>query len=383
MSAISMKLSPFYRSEHEAFRDQIRRFVASEVTPFVETWEEAGEVPRELYYRAAELGLLGIGYPEEYGGVPADRFFALIVQQELARGGSGGLVAALTTHRIAAPTLVIAASHTLKQRILVPVLAGEAILALACTEPSGGSDVGGIRTTARRHGDRYLVNGEKTFITSGMRADYFVTVVRTGGEGSAGISLLVLDGKAKGLSRSPLKKMGWLASDTATLHFDNVEVPTTNLIGEENAGFRVLAENFNEERLGLSASAIAFARLAYEEALAWARIRVTFGKPIFEHQVIRHKLVDMYQRVEASQALLELTAWQMQQGADVVADLCILKNQATQTLAYCASDAVQILGGAGFIRGNAVERIYRDVKVNTIGGGSEEIMKDLAARHLQ
>jgi acyl-CoA dehydrogenase len=167
------------------------------------------------------------------------------------------------------------------------------------------------------------------------------------------------------------------------LHFDDVRVPAANLIGEENAGFAALARNFNEERLGMAASSIAFARLAYEEALAWAQMRVAFGKPIFQHQVIRHKLVDMYQRVEASQALLELTAWRMEQGADAVADLCVLKNQATQALAHCASEAVQILGGAGYVRGNAVERIYREVKVNAIGGGSEEIMKELAARHLR
>lgn len=207
-------------------------------------------------------------------------------------------------------------------------------------------------------------------------------MVRTGGPGTKGLSLLVIDGDSPGLSRYPLKKTGWLSSDTATLHFDEVRVPISNVIGEENDGFSVLASNFNEERLGLAASSIAFARLAYEHALEWARMRAAFGKPIFEHQVIRHKLVDMFQRVEASQAMLELTAWRMEQGEDLVAQLCALKNQATQTLAYCASEAVQILGGAGFLRGNAVERIYREVKVNAIGGGTEEIMKELAARHL-
>lgn len=377
-----MASSLFYSPDHLAYQAQLRRFVAREVTPHVEAWDEAGLVPRDLYRKAADLGLLGVRFPEAYGGIPGDRFYAILVQQELARAGSGGVVAALLSHTISMPTLVLSGSEALKQRVLKPVLAGEKIAALACTEPTGGSDVGAIRSTARRDGDTYVVNGEKTFISSGMRADHFVAVVRTGGPGTKGLSLLVIDGDSPGLSRYPLKKTGWLSSDTATLHFDEVRVPISNVIGEENDGFSVLASNFNEERLGLAASSIAFARLAYEHALEWARMRAAFGKPIFEHQVIRHKLVDMFQRVEASQAMLELTAWRMEQGEDLVAQLCALKNQATQTLAYCASEAVQILGGAGFLRGNAVERIYREVKVNAIGGGTEEIMKELAARHL-
>lgn len=379
-----MNPSPlFYDAEHVVFRDQVRRFAETEVAPNAHAWDEAGEVPRALYRKAAEIGILGLRFDEAYGGVPADRFYAVILQQELARGGSGGTVAALLSHSIAMPPLAEAGSEELKRRVLVPVLAGEAIAALACTEPTGGSDVGATRTTARLDGDgHYIVNGEKTFISSGMRADYFTTVVRTGGPGTAGLSLLLIDGDAPGLSRYPLHKTGWLASDTATLHFDNVRVPIENLIGVENQGFGLLTRNFNDERLGLAASSIAFARLAYENALEWARMRVTFGKPIFEHQVVRHKLVDMYQRVVASQAMLECTTWQMEKGLPMIAELCALKNQATQTLAFCATEAVQILGGAGFLRGGPVERIYREVKVNAIGGGSEEIMKELAARHL-
>lgn len=372
----------FYTPEHLAYRTQLRRFVEREIQPHAEDWDVAGLVPRELYAKAAEIGLMGVRFPEAYGGIPGDRFFAILVQQELARGGSGGVVAALLSHTISMPTLVEAGSEALKQRVLVPVLAGEKIAALACTEPTGGSDVGALRTQARRDGDHYVLNGEKTFISSGMRADFLVVVARTGGPGSRGLSLLLVDADSPGLSRYPLMKTGWLSSDTATLHFDHVRVPAAHLIGEENAGFALLSRNFNDERLGLAASSIAFARLAYEHALDWARMRVTFGKPLFEHQVIRHKLVDMFQRVAASQALLELTAWRMDQGETPVAELCALKNQATQTLAFCASEGVQILGGAGFLRGNVLERIYREVKVNAIGGGSEEMMKELAARHL-
>jgi acyl-CoA dehydrogenase len=250
------------------------------------------------------------------------------------------------------------------------------------TEPGAGSDVANLRTTARREGDHFIVDGEKAFITSGMRADYLTVAVRTGGPGRGGISLLLVEGATPGLSRTPLRKMGWWASDTAILQFENCRVPARHLIGTEGAAFGGIAMTFNDERLGLAASAIAFAEVAYEEALAHAKLRHTFGKPLIQHQVIRHKLVDMRQRIAASQAFLELVAWQMDQNLNPVADISLLKNQATQTLAFCASEAVQIFGGAGFMRGVKVERIYREVKVYAIGGGAEEIMKELASRQL-
>jgi acyl-CoA dehydrogenase len=226
------------------------------------------------------------------------------------------------------------------------------------------------------------VNGEKTFITSGMRADYLTVAVRTGAEGGSGVSLLLVEGDTPGLLRTKLKKMGWWASDTATLHFDNCRVPAENLIGEEGQGFKLIMHNFNSERMGMAASCTAYARVCLEEAIAYAKQRTTFGKPIAQHQVIRHKLVDMAQRVAASQAMLELLAWRLGQGESPVAEICMMKNQATQTMAFCASEAVQIFGGAGYMRGVKVERIYREVKVNAIGGGTEEIMKDLASRQM-
>lgn len=354
--------SLFYSEEHDAFRDQVRRFVAKEITPNAYKWDEAGEFPRDLYFKAAEVGVLQTGFPEEYGGVPADRFFSLIVQQELSKGGSGGVVAGLANHRIVLPTLVRAGSEDLKMRVMPSVLSGEKIAALACTEPTGGSDVANIRTTARRDGDYYVVSGEKTFISSGLRADFFVVVVRTGGPGAKGLSLLLVERDTEGLARTPLKKMGWLSLDTVTLYFDQVRVPVGNLIGEEGKGFSILAANFNDERLGLAASSIAFAALAYEEALNYARMREAFGKTIIHHQVIRHKLVDMAQRIAASQAFLELSTWRMDQGMDPVADLCMLKNQATQTFAFCATEAVQIFGGAGYLRGAIVERLIEKLR---------------------
>lgn len=377
-----MTLSPFYTPEHEAFRDSVRRFVAREIEPFATEWDEAGEFPRDLYRRAAAVGLLGMGFPEEYGGVATDRFHAIIASQELARAGAGGICASLMSHTIGAPPIAKLGSDRMKARVLPAILAGEKISALAITEPSGGSDVANLRTTARRDGDDYVVRGEKTFITSGMRADYFTVAVRTGGPGMGGISLLLIERDRPGFTRTPLKKMGWWASDTATLHFDDCRVPAENLIGAENAGFIGIMLNFNDERLGLAASSIGFAQVCLDEAIAYAQTRETFGKPLTRHQVIRHKLVDMAQRIHASQAMLELLAWRIDRGENPIAELCMLKNQSTQTLAHCASEAVQIFGGAGFMRGAKVERIYREVKVNAIGGGAEEIMKDLASRQM-
>jgi len=374
--------SPFYTAEHEAWRAVVRRFVENEIEPHAHEWDEAGEFPRELYVKAAAIGLLGLGFPEEYGGTPADQFMKIVTSQELARAGAGGVNASLMSHTIGSPPIARAARPEVRARVLPQVLSGKRISALAITEPGGGSDVANLRTWARRDGDHYVVNGEKTFITSGVRADYLTVAVRTGGQGASGVSLLLIEGDTPGLSRSKLKKMGWWASDTATLHFDDCRVPATNLIGEEGQGFKLIMHNFNSERMGMAASCTAYARVCVEEAIAYAKERKTFGKPIAQHQVIRHKLVDMAQRVAASQAMLEMLAWRLGEGESPVAEICMMKNQATQTMAYCASEAVQIFGGAGFMRGIKVERIYREVKVNAIGGGTEEIMKDLASRQM-
>ncbi len=374
--------SPFYTAEHEAWRAVVRRFVENEIEPFAHEWDEAGETPRELYTKAAAIGLLGLGFPEEFGGTQADQFMKIVTSQELARAGAGGINASLMSHTIGSPPIARAARPEVRAKVLPEVLSGKKISALAITEPGGGSDVANLRTKARRDGDHYIVNGEKTFITSGVRADYLTVAVRTGGEGASGVSLLLIEGDTPGLSRIKLKKMGWWASDTASLHFDDCRVPVTNLIGEEGQGFKLIMHNFNSERMGMAASCTAYARVCVEEAIAYAKERKTFGKPIAQHQVIRHKLVDMAQRVAASQAMLEMLAWRLGEGESPVAEICMMKNQATQTMAYCASEAVQIFGGAGFMRGIKVERIYREVKVNAIGGGTEEIMKDLASRQM-
>jgi len=379
----------WYRQEHLDFRESVRRFVAREITPYVQQWDEAETFPRELYRKAADVGLLGLGFPEEYGGVGGiDYFHRLVASVELAQCGSGGVLASLMSHSIGSPPIAAVGSAELKARVLPPVLAGERIAALAITEPSGGSDVAALRTTAVRDGDHYVVNGEKTFITSGMRADFLTVAVRTDptATGARGISLLLIDGDTPGLTRSPLKKMGWWASDTAHLRFDGCRVPAGNLVGPEGMGFLAIMQNFNSERFTLAAGALGFAWVCYQEALGWARERKTFGKRVADHQVVRHRLVDMLTSIESSRAMLEEIAWRLDNtpagDPELVASICMLKNAATRTMQFCADAAVQTLGGMGYMRGTHSERIYREVKVNMIGGGTEEIMKELAARQL-
>ncbi|MFL6647102.1 MAG: acyl-CoA dehydrogenase family protein [Sulfurifustaceae bacterium] len=375
--------NPYYTAEHEAFRGTVRRFVAHEIEPYAAEWDEAGTFPRELYERAAAIGLIPLGFSEQYGGVEGDLFYSIIGAQELARAGVGGLSASLMSHSIGAPPIALAGREEIKRRVLPEILSGRKISALAVTEPSGGSDVASLRTTARRDGEVYVVNGSKTLITSGLRADYYTVAVRTGDAGRQGISLLLIERDRPGFTRTAIdRKMGWWCSDTATLYFDNCRVPAENLLGEENGGFALIMQNFNHERLFLAAGCNGFAQVCLDEAAAYARERWTFGKPLIAHQVIRHKLADMAMHVRATQAYLEQVAWQIEHGEDPVADVCLLKNQATQTMERCAREAVQILGGAGYVRGSKAERIYREVRVNAIGGGAEEIMRDLAARQL-
>jgi acyl-CoA dehydrogenase len=375
--------NPLYTADHAAWRATLRKFVETEIMPHADEWDEAGEFPRELYKKAAAIGLIGLGYPAEYGGTPVDDpMYSIVTSEELARAGAGGISASLMVHGIGLPPVLAIGSPEMKQRIAPQVLAGEKIHALAITEPSGGSDVANIKTRAVREGDHYVVNGSKMFITGGMRADYYTVAVRTGEVGAKGISLLLLERDMPGFTRTPLKKQGWWASDTAALYFDNVRVPAENLIGEENRGFIGIMLNFNRERIGMAAGANAYARVCFEDALAWARERQTFGKRLADHQVIRHKFAEMFRKISATQAWLEQCAMRVAAGETPVADLCMLKVQATLTMEFCAREAMQIMGGTAYMRGCRVERIYREVRVNAIGGGSEEIMRDLAARQL-
>jgi acyl-CoA dehydrogenase len=376
--------SPYYDESHEAVAQSVRRFVDREVAPNIDAWEDARQLPRELHRKAAAAGILGLGYPEEYGGHSEgfDIFHSLVQSEELARPGAGGLTASLMTHGIGLPPVLRMGSEEMKRKVAPAVLSGEKIIALAITEPSGGSDVAQLKTRAERVGNKYVVNGSKMFITSGTRADYYTVAVRTGGAGMGGISLMLIEKDMPGFTQTPLEKMGWHCSDTAALYFDNVEVPPENLIGPENAGFMGIMQNFNGERLGMAHGCCAYARVCLEEAVAWATTRETFGKRLAQHQSIRIKLADMARQIEATQAWVDLCAWQSREGKARPADFAMLKVQATRMLEAVAREAAQVLGGASYLKGSKVERIYREVRVNAIGGGSEEIMLDLAGRQL-
>ena len=375
--------NPHMREEHEAWRTQLRRFVDTEIMPYAEQWDEDGHIPIELWPKAAEVGLLGLGYPEAFGGISEgiDSWHNWITNEELARIGVGGIPASLMVHGIGLPPVINWGSEAMKQAVAPSVIAGEKHIALCITEPGGGSDVANLSTTAERDGDHFIVNGSKTYITGGMRANWVSTAVRTGGEGPGGVSMLLIPTDAEGFSRTALdRKQGWWASDTATLYFDNVRVPVENLIGEENKGFLVIMTNFNGERMAMASGMEAMARVCLEEAVAWAQERKTFGKRLADHQVIRHKIAQMKQKLNATQAYVRACYESIESGTPNPGDIAMLKVQASETVEFCAREAMQILGGIGYMRGSRVERIYREVRVNAIGGGSEEIMRDLASR---
>ena len=371
----------YFSKAHDRVRRSVREFVNRAIRPHVDDWEEAGAFPKALYRQAGEVGILGIGYPEEMGGTPGDIFFKIAAGEELMRCGSGGLVAGLGSLDIAIPPIVRHGTADQQARFVRPVLAGEKIAALAVTEPGGGSDVAAIQTTAERQGDVYVVNGGKTFITSGCRADFVTCAVRTGPDGAHGVSFLVIAKDLPGFAVSrPLKKMGWWASDTAELFFDDCRVPVANRIGAENQGFYLIMENFQKERLALAVMANMTAQLALEEALAYARERRAFGKPLSGFQVTRHKLVEMASQVEISREFTYRVAARMDAGQDQVKEVAMAKNFACRVSQQVTHDAVQIFGGYGFMRGYLVERLYRDSRLLSIGGGTTEIMNEIIAK---
>jgi acyl-CoA dehydrogenase len=376
--------SPYYDESHEALSDSLRRFIAREAIPHVETWEQQRMVPREFHRKAADAGILGLGFAEEYGGTleGVNTFHQLVKIEELAGAGAGGVMSGLLTHAVALPPLIAMGSENVRQRIVPAILRGEKIMAIAVTEPSGGSDVAAIQTRAVRQGDEYIVSGSKTFISNGMRADVFLVAVRTSEADKSGISILLIEAPTPGFERTQLDKMGWHCSDTSTLYFDNVRVPVENLIGPEHDGLRHVLNNFNSERLGAAQQALAYSRLCLEEAGLWAGERETFGKKLGQHPIIRSKLADMVRHINTTQAWIDLCAWQFDRGTVSAADIALLKVQATRTFEWVAREASQVLGGASYITGSRIERLYREVRVLAIGGGSEEILLDLAGRQM-
>ena len=366
-------------------------FTRREITPHLQEWEDAGTLPRELHLAAAEQGLLGVAFPEEVGGQGGTLLDSVDLQEGMfGAGASSGLLAGLFTSGIALPHLVAdyVASGTADSadridRFVRPTLSGEKIGSLAVTEPGGGSDVAGIRTTAVREGDEYVVNGAKTFITSGVRADFVTTAVRTGGPGHAGVSLIVVEAGTPGFTvdRS-LRKMGWHCSDTAELSYVDVRVPAANLVGEENAGFYQIAEQFVVERLGLAVHAYGIAGRALELTAQYCRDRETFGKPLVANQVVRHKLVEMRRQVEVARTYAREVARRHIEGESVIAEACLAKQTACDAATYVCDQAVQLHGGTGYMHGTEVERHYRDARILPIGGGATEVLTDLAARLL-
>ncbi len=378
-------MSDYFNDTHEQVRQTARKFITTHVLPYIDDWEEAGEFPRELYKQAGDAGLLGVGFPESLGGIgEGDVFMKVAVSEELMRSTSGGLVAGLGSLDIGLPPVAKWARPEVKETIVPPVLRGEKIAALAVTEPGGGSDVASLKTKAVRDGDHYIVNGSKTFITSGIRADHYTVAVRTGGEGHGGVSLLLIDRDMPGFSRGKkLRKMGWWASDTAELFFEDCRVPVNRLIGAENAGFIAIMSNFLAERLSLSIMAYMTAEIALEAAMAWAGQREAFGRPVKGFQVTRHKLVDMATQVDVAREYTYRCAALMQAGKNPIKQVAMAKNFAVEVCEKVTREAVQIHGGMGYMRESVVERLYRDAKILSIGGGTDEIMKELIAKQMR
>ncbi len=375
---------PFETDERRAFRDVCRRFVEREVKPFVDAWDEAGDTPWELHEKVGALGVFGLGVATRYGGLGFDDcFMRAIFSEEIGRAGGSGVWAAVGGRVISINPIEHLANEEIRDRVLPGIVAGRVGSSLAITEPSGGSDVANLQTTARREGDAWVINGSKTFITGGMKSDYFVVGARTGGPGAYGVSLFFVEADRPGFSRTELKeKMGWWASDTATLYFEDCRVPHRNMMGREGKGFLSIMNNFNHERIALTACSLGMMKSCLEVSIEWAQQRVTFGKPLIKHQVIRHKIADMSARIDAAEAYLHQVCWEANEGSMPVAKIAKSKFYTTKALEYCASEAMQILGGIGYLRPHPVERVYREVKVMAIGGGSEEIMRDLAVRQM-
>ncbi|MCX6490780.1 MAG: acyl-CoA dehydrogenase family protein [Rhodococcus sp.] len=363
----------------------VRSFVEQDIAPHMNQWETEGEIPRELHKKAAALGLLGAGFPEDVGGDGGDLADAVLICEEMHQAGaSGGLFASLFTCGIALPHLVAARDPEQIDKWVRPTLAGEKIGSLAITEPGGGSDVGHLRTKAVRDGDHYVVNGSKTYITSGCRADFVVTAVRTGGEGAAGVSLLVVERGTPGFEvTSKLDKMGWRASDTAELSFVDARVPVANLVGAENSGFVQIAQAFLTERIALAAQAYASAQRCLDLTLQWVRDRETFGKPLIARQSVQNTVTEMARKIDIARVYTRsLVERSLQEDGDFIAEVCFAKNTAVESGEWVANQAVQLFGGLGYMRESEVERQYRDMRILGIGGGTTEILTGLAAKRL-
>jgi len=372
----------FETEEHATIRASARRFAQTHIAPYGAAWEEDEEFPIELYRTAAAAGITGIAYPEAVGGQGGDLGHLLVASDELVLAGrTVGTLVGLGSHGIALPPIVRFGTPEQIRRFVTPCLVDGKIAALGISEPGGGSDVASLATRAERDGDHYVVTGAKAFITSGSRADFITTAVRTGGSGHGGISLLVIERGTPGFTVSrQLKKTGWWASDTADLHFDGCRVPVANLIGAEHGGFPMIMMNFAGERLMLAGQCVAIAELAYREAVGYARERQAFGKPLTGFQVTRHKLAEMASRIAAARALTGEAVTRVLRGEQPASLAAMAKNVATDMCSFVCDHAVQLHGGSGYMRETLVERLYRDARLYPIGGGTREIMNELIAK---
>lgn len=371
----------WFDETHTQFRDVCRRFAVEQIAPHATEWEEAGSFPQELYRAAADAGVLAPSFPAEVGGGGGDHFHGIVAGEELMRGTSTGVAVGLGSLAIALPPLLLLGTDEQKERVVRPVLAGDKVAALAITEPGTGSDVAAVRTRAVRDGDDYRITGSKTFITSGVRADFVTVLARTGDHPHQGLTFFVVEKGMPGFEVSrALKKTGWWASDTAELHFDDVRVPAANRIGDEGSGFVALMNNFESERLMLAVNGHALAELALEEAVAYAKQREAFGRPLVGFQVTRHKLADMAQKVVSAKALTYAVARRMADGHPSVAEVAMAKNHASTVAREVCWEAVQIFGGMGYMRETPVERYLRDARLLPIGGGTQEVMKEIITK---
>ncbi|KWX68382.1 acyl-CoA dehydrogenase family protein [Mycobacterium sp. NAZ190054] len=371
--------------ERDELRKTVRAFAEREVLPHVDEWERSGELPRELHRAAGEAGLLGAGFPESAGGEGGDGADAVVICEEMHHAGSpGGVFASLFTCGIAVPHMIASGDERLIDTYVRPTLRGEKIGALAITEPGGGSDVGHLTTRAVRDGDHYILNGAKTYITSGVRADYVVTAVRTGGPGAAGISLIVVDKGTPGFEVSrKLDKMGWRSSDTAELSYTDVRVPAANLVGAEDTGFLQIAGAFVSERVGLAAQAYSSAQRCLDLTVEWCRNRETFGKPLISRQSVQNTLAEMARRIDVARVYTRHLVERQLRGEDnLITEVCFAKNTAVEAGEWVANQAVQLFGGMGYMAESEVERQYRDMRILGIGGGTTEILTSLAAKTL-
>jgi acyl-CoA dehydrogenase len=377
-------IDPFATPERRALRSTVRRFVISDVVPYLQVWEAAGELPRSLSQRAGALGLLGLSYPTAVDGGGGDAVDALVLAEELHyAGASSGVFASLFTTGIALPHIIAAGDPRQIDEYVRPALRGELIGSLAITEPDGGSDVANIRTTAVRDGDEYVVNGAKTYITSAVRGDFVVTAVRTGERGAHGISLLIVDKGTPGFTVSrKLAKMGWLCSDTAELSYADVRVPAANLVGAENTGFVQIAQNFVSERIGLAVQAYACAQRCLDLTVDWCRARQTFGRPLISRAPVQNTLAEMARRIEVARVYTRSVALRAVEEPNLVREACFAKNTAVEAGEWVVDQAVQLHGGMGYMRESEVERQYRDMRILGIGGGTTEILTGLAAKTL-